>query len=162
MIAEITKRMIRYFESDTRRISHALKVYGYCKTIGELEAVTPKVLLILEITGLLHDIGIKVAEQKYQSSAGIYQEREGPAVALELLLGLDLDEDILERVSYLIGHHHSYPKIDGIDFQVLVEADFIVNCDEDDMKQEAIETIRGKYFKTETGKALLESMFLRR
>ena len=29
----------------------------------------------------LHDIGIKEAERKYQSSAAPYQEQEGPAIA---------------------------------------------------------------------------------
>mgnify|MGYP000340972515 FL=1 len=32
-----------------------------------------------------------------------------------------------ERVAYLIGHHHTYDKIEGMDYQILVEADFLVN-----------------------------------
>jgi hypothetical protein len=35
------------------------------------------------------------------------------------------------RICFLIGHHHTYTKIDGPDFQILVEADFPVNIDED-------------------------------
>ena len=34
---------------------------------------------------------------------------------------------VTERVAYLIGHHHTYDKIEGMDYQILVEADFLVN-----------------------------------
>jgi len=55
-------------------------------------------------------------------------------------------------VCHLIGNHHSYQKIDDIDFQILVEADFIVNIFEDEMKRSKIESVVNKYFKTNSGK----------
>ena len=36
----------------------------------------------------------------------------------------------MNRVAYLVGHHHSPEQIDGIDYQILIEADYIVNASE--------------------------------
>jgi len=104
----VVQKMIAYFEKDVRRINHALKVYTFSKTIGEMEGLDDKTQLILDISSILHDIGIKESERKYSSSAGNYQEIEGPPVAQELLRDLNLDDDIIKRISYLIGNHHSY------------------------------------------------------
>lgn len=73
---------------------------------------------------LVHDIGIKVAEEKYGSSDGKLQEKEGPAGG-----PADADGDRLSaggcgsRV-LLVGHHHTYLDMDGMDYQILVEGDF--------------------------------------
>ena len=69
--------MIEYFGSDKKRIHHFLKVYSFAKTIGESENLLPDDQE-LEISAIVHDIGIKVSEEKYNSSAGKYQELEGP------------------------------------------------------------------------------------
>jgi len=45
----------------------------------------------------------------------------------------------------LIGNHHTYDKIDGIDFQILVEADFLVNIYEDEINKESIKSIKIKF-----------------
>ncbi|EGD47169.1 metal-dependent phosphohydrolase HD sub domain [Ruminiclostridium papyrosolvens DSM 2782] len=157
---KITKEMINYFNKDVKRINHALKVYSFCKTIGALEQLNDNELMIVNLSGILHDIGIKEAEKKYNSSAGPYQEKEGPAIAKEIMNKYDIDKNIIERVCYIIGHHHSYSKIDGLDFQILVEADFLVNIYEDEMDKNAITSVKNKYFKTKTGSAILEDMYL--
>ncbi len=157
---KITKEMINYFNKDVKRINHALKVYSFCKTIGALEQLNDNELMIVNLSGILHDIGIKEAEKKYNSSAGPYQEKEGPAIAKEIMNKYDIDKNIIERVCYIIGHHHSYSKIDGPDFQILVEADFLVNIYEDEMDKNAIISVKNKYFNTKTGSAILEDMYL--
>ncbi len=157
---KIIMEMINYFNKDVKRINHALKVYSFCNTIGTLEQLSDKELLVVSLSGILHDIGIKEAEKKYNSSAGPYQEKEGPAIAKEIMNKYDIDNETVERVCYIIGHHHSYSKIDGVDFQILVEADFLVNIYEDEMDKNAINTVRGKYFKTKAGLAILEDMYL--
>jgi hypothetical protein len=153
-------KMITYFKDDARRINHALKVYGFAKAICGDEHVSENEEIIIELAAILHDIGIKEAEKKYNSTAGKYQEIEGPPIARQIFIECNTPNDILERVCFLIGNHHSYQKIDGIDFQILVEADFIVNIYEDDMQRTAIEGIRNKYFKTSTGRKILDSMYL--
>lgn len=82
---------------------------------------------ILEAAAYVHDIGIKVAEEKYGRCTGKLQEQEGPAVAREMLEKLGFEEKVPERVCYLVGHHHTYTDMDEMDYQILVEADFLVN-----------------------------------
>ncbi|BDU51352.1 HD domain-containing protein [Haliovirga abyssi] len=160
MIAEILKDMIEYFENDVRRINHAIKVYTIAKNIGENEKVSDENLFIIEIAAILHDIGIKISEEKYNSSSGKYQEIEGPGVAKEILKKYNLKHKILERVLFLIGNHHSYSKIDNIDFQILIEADFIINIYEDKLLKDSIVSIKEKYFKTKIGNSYIETMYL--
>ena len=53
-------------------------------------------------------------------------------------------------------------KIDGIDFQVIVEADLLVNIFEDNLDIKGIKNINERIFKTEAGKSLLEIMYINR
>lgn len=157
--ARITEKMIRYFGKDVRRINHALKVYAYAKTIAELENISKEKKETLEIAAILHDIGIKVCKQKYNSTAGNYQEIEGPPIAKELLSHFNLSSNVLNRVLYIIANHHTYSKIDGIDFQILVEADFLVNFEEGNESKTMIPKVKKNIFKTQSGIQLLESIF---
>ncbi|MBD5526670.1 MAG: hypothetical protein HDR04_20170 [Lachnospiraceae bacterium] len=65
----------------------------------------------------------------------------------------------IERISYLVGHHHTYTDIDGIDYQILIESDYLVNFYEDNYNEETIQHIYQKIFKTETGKDICRTMF---
>jgi hypothetical protein len=159
IVSATMKKMIKYFDGDVKRINHALKVHGFAKSIGKLENIPEDKLRILEVGAILHDIGIKESERKYSSSAGKYQEIEGPPVARDILQEFSLNEEFTDRVCHLIGNHHTYSKIDDVDFQILVEADFLVNIFEDSMTQEQIESIKQKYFKTNTGLCFLNSMY---
>jgi HD superfamily phosphodiesterase len=153
-------QMIKYYAGDVKRINHFLKVHSFAKAIGEMEGLEPSKQEVLEVAAIVHDIGIKVSEKKYNSSAGKYQEIEGPSIAEELLKSIGFCDSIISRVSFLVGHHHTYGSIDDIDFQILVEADFLVNIHEDSFEEVAIRQVEGKYFKTETGKAYLENLYL--
>lgn len=160
MTAIAIERMIAYNAPDVRRINHALKVYGFASAIARREGLSPEELLVVDIAAVLHDIGIREAERKYNSCSGHYQEIEGPAVARDLLSGVEIDPAQLDRICYLIGNHHSYQKIDGVDLQILVEADFLVNIFEEEMPIHSVESIRTKYFKTKTGVDFLDKMHL--
>lgn len=159
-VGEIIHAMISYYSGDVRRINHFLKVYSFAKTIGELENLDEETQNILEIAAITHDIGIKLSEEKYNSSAGNYQQIEGPPEARKLLSDLNIENTIIERVCFLIAHHHTYHNITGVDYQILVEADFLVNAYEDNMDMIAIEGVKNKLFQTVTGKSLLERMYL--
>jgi len=154
--------MIDYFAGDARRINHFMKVYGFAKTIGELEQLDERTLLILEVAAVTHDIGIKNSEIKYNSSAGCYQQTEGPPEAKKLLEDLWLDEELIERVCWLIAHHHTYDDIVDIDCQILIEADFLVNAYEDDLSAEAVQHVEQLIFRTKTGKRLLNEMYTKK
>ena len=160
MIAEITLEMIQYFGNDARRINHALKVYSFAKTIAELEQLNDDRREIVELTAILHDIGIKEAERKYNSSAGNYQEIEGPAIARTILTKKAIPLETIDRICFIIGNHHTLSKIDGDDFQIIVEADFLVNIYEDEMNKQMVKTILDKHFKTNAGKQLLTAIYV--
>ena len=151
--------MIDYYQGDPKRIQHFLKVHAYAKLIGEQEGLDKETLEILEVAALTHDIGIKVSEEKYNSSAGKYQEIEGPEVAQKMLNDLQYDKTKTERVCYLIGHHHTYDVIEGIYYQILVEEDFLVNLAEEHSSRQTIESVQNKIFKTKTGIWLINKIF---
>lgn len=161
MLSDAICEMIRYFGSDVRRINHALKVYGFAEAIAAREPITAQDGVVIRLAAVLHDIGIKQAESKHNSSSGKFQELEGPPIAREIMDGLGVEPAVMDRVCHLIGRHHSYDCIDGLDFQILVEADFLVNIFEDDMLREAVESVRDRIFRTRGGKDMLESMYLR-
>jgi HD superfamily phosphodiesterase len=158
-INKVLNAMIFYYEGDAKRINHFLKVYGFAKVIGAMEGLDDVTQEVLEIASLTHDIGIRNSEIKYHSSSGSYQQIEGPPEAQKMLQALVVNEPIIERVCWLIAHHHTYSDIDGIDYQILVEADFLVNIFEDKMPMDSIKSIREKIFKTESGLKMLDNMY---
>jgi HD superfamily phosphodiesterase len=159
-ISNVISAMIAYYAGDVRRIHHFLKVYAYAKSIGENENLEPAMQDILEVAAVVHDIGIKVSEEKYNSSAGNHQQIEGPPVAEKMLTELGYDKSFVERVCYLIAHHHTYNNITGHDYQILVEADFLVNLYEDGAGESAILSAKEKIFRTKTGLMYLENCYL--
>ena len=158
-VAQIAEKMIEYDSGDIHRIEHFMKVYGYASTIGRLEGVNPGEQETLEIAALLHDVGIKVSEEKYHSSSGKYQEAEGPGEARKLLSDTDIDSEMLERICWLIGHHHTYNCITKLDHQILVEADFLVNLAEDHASDDTIRHVLKSIFRTQSGIQLLKSIW---
>jgi len=160
MIPNVMEAMIGYFGGDTRRINHALKVFAFARIISYHEHLDQETENTLLYTALLHDIGIVEAERKYRSSAGNYQQIEGPPVARKILEELGIAVPAIDRVCFITGNHHSYTKIDGIDFQILVEADFLVNIFEDEMDEAATVSVYDRIFKTDAGKRLLRTMYL--
>lgn len=160
-ISEITMKMINYDKGDAARIQHFMKVHNFSKVIGEMEGLDPETQFILEAAAVLHDIGIHKSEEKYNSCDGKYQEIEGPAEAEELLNDIDgISKNEIERICYLIAHHHTYDNISGMDYQILVEADFLVNLFEEHAMFGKPEVVRDHIFKTETGKKILNNMFM--
>ena len=111
------------------------------------------------LPSLTHDIGIHICEEKYEHCNGKLREKEGSVIAEKLLRALGFEDDVFERVQYLIAHHHTYDNIDGIDYQILVEADFLVNIMEDNLSKEAALNAYNNIFKTACGKKICKGMF---
>ena len=139
---DLALHMITYYATDPARIQHFIKVHSFAALIARQEGMDAATLEILEAAAYVHDIGIKPAEQTYGSSAGRYQEELGPAPARAM------------------GHHHTYTNIDGMDHQILVEADFLVNLYEDSVPKAAAQSALDKIFKTQTGKTICKEMFV--
>ncbi len=159
MLNMLFMEMIRYYEGDAKRIQHFVKVHSFAKLIGEMEHVEEETMKILEAAAYVHDIGIKPAESKYGFSNGKLQEQEGPAAAREMLERLGFEEKLVERVCYLVGHHHTYTDVNGIDYQILIEADFLVNLYEDGLRGDAAASVCEKIFRTQSGRRICRLMF---
>ena len=144
--------MIAYYDGDPKRISILPRCTAMPRLIGIGEELDDASLFILEAAAYTHDIGIRVAEEKYGRCDGKLQEQEGPIITQKMLSQLGFENYIVERICFLIGHHHTYDNIDGLDYQILVEADFLVNLYEDDAGNRAIDKAYKRIFKTETGK----------
>jgi HD superfamily phosphodiesterase len=154
----IASEMRRVFGGDSKRINHANKVVKFAEEILRDEGGNPAVVIA---ASYLHDIGIHEAERKYNSTAEKYQERKGPPIARNILERLGTNRDMTDEVCDLIAHHHSPGQVQTLNFQILWEADTLVNLEEategelDQIKQ-AIEAT----FKTSTGKRLARALLL--
>lgn len=148
-----------YFGSDIKRINHAKKVMSYAEELLRQEKAEWHIVIPASI---LHDVGIKVAEAKYGSNAGHYQEKEGPAIARKILLRAGLKKEDIEEICEIIAHHHSPGKINTQNFKVLYDADWLVNLkDEIDTKDRTkLQAIIDKIFLTNSGKILAEKIYL--
>lgn len=160
-ILALQQQMINYMGGDARRIQHFIKVHAFAKMIGTMEKLPPETQYTLEVAALTHDIGIRMGEKKYGADmvTGKVQEQEGPAEAKKMLEALGCAPQVIERVCFLIGHHHTFESIEGLDYQILVEADFLVNLYEDGLPLENVQTALTKIFKTPSGIKLCETMF---
>ncbi len=160
-IGSVITAMIEYLHGKLHDVEHLLKVYGYAKAIGEEEGLDADTQRTLEIAAVVHDIGIPLAVEKYGSDAGPYQEELGPGEARALLSGLGCDEKTIERVCALVGRHHTYENVDGLDCRILLEADFLVNASFQHFGREAILAARESFFRTRTGIHYLDTCLLK-
>ncbi len=157
---ELIIRMTEFNAGDAVRIQHLIKVFEFAHIIGVKEGLDDETLRILDIASIMHDIGIRPSEIKYGKCDGKLQEQEGPAYAREMLANFpEVSAKEVDRVCFLIAHHHTYENVCGLDYQILLEADFLVNALEDNLKKDAIEHFRDKVFTTKTGLHLINTMF---
>ncbi len=157
--ASTLQEMMRRNRGDQKRIEHSLKVYGYASLLGVMEGLSAEARQVLELTAVLHDIGIHVSEAKFGYSDGQKQEIEGPPVARLILEDIGVSAEVVDRVCFIISKHHTFSAIDGLDFQLLVEADFLVNSVEEGVSPEGVEKFVSLNFKTSSGKKLIKELF---
>lgn len=159
-ISKLILEMINFDSGEPELIQHFIKVHQFAKLIGNMEDISSYNMENLELASIVHDIGIKVSMEKYGKCNGKLQEQEGPICAVELLNKLGFKQAIIERVSYLVAHHHTYSNIQGIDYQILVEADFLVNLYENQNNKGDIQNNYNRIFKTESGRKICSQMFM--
>ena len=158
-ISNLILEMINFDAGEPALIQHFIKVHEFAQLIGSMENISSDNMEVLEVAAIVHDIGIKVSMEKYGKCNGKLQEQEGPVCAEELLNRLGFKQEVIERVSCLVAHHHTYSNIDGIDYQILVEADFLVNLYENQNNQETKQKTYNRIFKTESGRKLCSQMY---
>jgi urease accessory protein UreE len=157
---KIIEEMKEVFKEIPFGVEHTLKVLQNAEDIMKGENIEEDKVLIT-IVAILHDIGAVEAQKKYGSIDGIYQEKEGPAVARNVLQKIGYDKNI-DRICFIIGNHHTPSKIDGIDFQIQWESDLLENLTVMDIhkQQHEIKNCIEQNFKTNTGKSIAYSRFV--
>ena len=155
----ISLEMKKYFGTDFKRVNHALQVAKYAEQILKMEGGNP---LVVMGAAYLHDIGIHEAERRHGNPSGHYQEVEGPVVARGILEKLNIQRGIADEICDIIGHHHHPREEETLDFQILYEADWLVNIKEEGISKDRQKTegLIEKVFKTVTGKQLAEKLYL--
>jgi hypothetical protein len=162
-ITRLTERLeqalVDTFAGDKRRIAHAHAVLEHARAIREAEGGDEGIVVA---AALLHDVGIKIAEERHNSSAGLHQERYGPPLARKIMERLEMALDDIDHVCDIIADHHSGKRMDTPEFRILWDADWLVNIpDEFDLSDsEKIARIIGRVFKTDTGRKTAERLFL--
>ncbi|MDP2980744.1 MAG: uroporphyrinogen-III C-methyltransferase, partial [Candidatus Omnitrophota bacterium] len=156
----ILNRMKKYFGADAKRIKHAKNVLGYARELLKKEKGDRDIVIAAAI---LHDIGIKECERKYNSTSGQLQEKEGPAIARKILEDLKVGQDTIREICQIIASHHSPGEIDTMNFKILWDSDWLVNLkDEYDIKdRKKLEDIIEKVFLTQTGRIKAKKIYLK-
>ena len=161
IVATATQKMIEFYKGSIHDIDHFLKVWAMAKTIGELEGLDKHTQEVLELAAVVHDISCPLCREKYGNANGKNQELESPPLVAAFFEGLPVESGDVERISWLVAHHHTYTNINGLDHQILLEADFLVNAGESGYARSAIENFRQRVFRTAAGTELLDSMYLK-
>lgn len=160
LTARLTQKMIAFCNGNLHDINHFLKVTAFARTIGLLEGLDERTQRTLELTAIVHDIACPLCREKYGRASGDLQEKESEALLRPFLAEFAMEQSVVERIIHLVTHHHTYTGVDGMDWQILLEADFLVNACEGSMSREAIETFRDNVFRTSAGMMLLSTMYL--
>jgi len=127
--------MRKYFGEDRQRIRHAEAVAEQAEIIAKTEQRID--IMVIMAAAYLHDIGIREAERKFNSSSARYQHSEGPPVAREIMTQLKAKPELIDEVCDIISHHHAPRDEETVNFKVLYDADLIVNKREQYQAQEA-------------------------
>jgi len=157
----VALEMKRTFGQDFKRIGHATRVARYAQRIAGEEKADLAVVLC---AAYLHDIGIHEAERKHGSAAARYQEEEGPPIAREILARLGAEEELVDEVCDIVGHHHHPRPEETVNFKAVYDADRIVNLQES-LKEGTQEpgrqaALTEKGFLTEGGRGLARRVLL--
>jgi len=151
----------RYLKQDFKRVGHAIRVARYAEQIGREEGGSLAVILC---AAYLHDIGIKEAERKHNSTAAKYQEEEGPPIAREILTRLGAKQGLIDEVCDIIAHHHHPKEDETVNFKSLYDADLITNLEEkqkeNPIEPEKLTGIIEKSFLTGSGANLARKVLI--
>ena len=158
-VAQILEKMIFFSDGNIHDIEHFIKVWTYAKTIGELEKLDRDAQYILEVAAITHDIACPLCREKYGNTNGKYQEEEGGPLVRELLADTGMTEEQIDRVAYLVSHHHTLQGIEGLDYQILIEADYVVNAAESGYSRENIENFTERIMQTGSGRRIARAVF---
>ena len=162
-MATAESKMVTFYERERQvvvhDVNHFMQVWGFARTIGILEGLDPVTQETLELAAVAHDIACPLCRRKYGQADGRHQELEGEGLTRQFYEEFHLPEEQLERICYIVAHHHSFSGVQGLDYQIMLEADFLVNAGESEVSLDGILNFREKVFRTGTGIRLLNQMY---
>ena len=158
-VSQVMEKMIAFSDGNIHDIDHLIRVWTYAKTIGDLEGLDSDTQYVLEVAAITHDIACPLCRRKYGNTNGKHQEEEGARMVRAFLSDCGMSTGQVNRVAYLVGHHHTFRGIDGIDYQILIEADYIANAAENGYSEENVTNFINKIMKTESGKRIARAVF---
>ena len=123
------------------------------------QSIDSETQYILEVAAITHDIACPLCREKYGNTNGKHQEEEGVPLVKAFLSDSGMTEAQIERVAFLVGHHHTFEEIDGLDWQILIEADYIANATENGYSKENVKGFIQRIMKTESGIRLAHAVF---
>lgn len=160
---ELIEEMKSYFGDKQGLIDHTMAVYGYANQLHKMEGGDP---LVVKAGALYHDIGIPEAKRVHGSSAGKYQEIEGPPIARRILNQLIVQPESVDHICRIIANHHTAHDeftVNTIEFQIVWDADGLVNHARRKLgeNEEEINRKIEQLFRTPTGKKMAREMFIK-
>lgn len=162
-VAKAVSKMVTFYERESQvvvhDVNHFMKVWGFARTIGILEGLDSVTQETLELAAVAHDIACPLCRRKYGQADGRHQELEGEGLTRQFYEEFHLPEEQLERICYIVAHHHSFSGVQGLDYQIMLEADFLVNAGESEVSLDGILNFRERVFRTGTGIRLLNQMY---
>lgn len=158
-VAQILEEMLRFSAGNLHDIDHLIRVWTYARTIGELEGLDGETQFVLEVAAITHDIACPLCREKYGNTNGKNQEREGALLVRDFLADAGMTAGQVDRVVYLVGRHHTYSGVNGADYQILLEADYIANACENGYSQENVENFARTVLRTAGGRRILHAVF---
>ena len=159
IVSEAIAKMAANCGKSQHDINHFMKVWAYAKTIGELEGLDEQTQMTLELAAVTHDIACPGLRRETGSTPWNLQEELGAPMARVFYQDFGLDPAMLDRIVYLVGHHHTFTDVEGMDYQILLEADFLVNAGEQEKYHRRIGEFRKNVFRTAAGTMLLEQIY---
>jgi putative nucleotidyltransferase with HDIG domain len=162
LVEALRAEMETVFAETPGMVDHTMTVYQHAMDIHEVEGGDPEVVAA---SALLHDIGIPRAREVHGSSAGPFQEMEGPPICREILTRLAFPPEGIALVCGIVANHHTAHDSDIVstmEFRILWDADWLVNFPRShrdstgEEKERAIQEI----FRTARGREMAEQFFL--
>ncbi len=156
---KLLQALQEYFGEDRERLEHAQAVLAEAEKILAVEGGDPHIVVPAAI---LHDVGIKIALEKYGSADAPHQEREGPPVARKMLLAAGMKVEEIDEICAIIAHHHSPGIVDTPSFRAVYDGDCLVNLGASSAGKSAGElrsAIRAMFL-TATGRERAEERYL--
>jgi hypothetical protein len=156
---QLLEALEQHFGPEERHVRHAQAVLAEAEGLAAREAADWHIVVP---AALLHDVGVRPAQEKHGSSEPRYQEQEGPPVARAILLRVGLQLRDIDEVCDIVGHHHSPRGEDSANFRVVYDADCLVNigASAGGRPRAELERLVRETFLTAAGRQRAEELFL--